>query len=212
MKISILLSGILALTMLVSSAAAKDDEIENMLKNPDFDDNIEGWTLGSLADGAAGQLSLDKHGSSGLSRDNCLFARIDALGNDAWEPEIHSPSFDVELGETYTVSFWARTEEETITSVLVKFEQLDTWVGPSHTFNNLVTEEWQEFHFTTAMTMGSPPQVVLHITFVGTTDDIWFDHFRVYVGEYVEEDLGQPKISVMPMGRLATVWGQIKSR
>jgi hypothetical protein len=60
--------------------------------------------------------------------------------------------------------------------------------------------------------MGSPPNVVIHIQFNNIKDDVWFDHFRVYQGEYVPEELGQPKISVTPMGRLATAWGQIKSR
>jgi hypothetical protein len=201
----------LILTMLVSGAAAQDDEIENMVKNPDFDDNLTGWTIGSIADGAAGQLVLDKHGVSGERGDNCLFARIDGVGNDAWEPEIHSPQFDVELGETYTVSLWAKTEEDGVRPIGVKFEQLETWVGPSKTFT--LTDEWTEYHFTTAMTMASPPAVVIHIQFNNLKDDVWFDHFKVYMGEYVPEELeGQQRISVTPMGSLAATWGRIRSR
>jgi len=207
-KISVLLLGLLVLAMLVSGAAAQDDEIENMLNNPDFEMGVEGWTIGSLADGAAGQLTIDKKEDAIVG--SVLWAQIDGVGNDAWEPEIHSPNFAVELGKTYTCSFWAKSEPGIKRPLTVKFEQLETWTGPSQTF--IITDEWAEYHLSPVMTMGSPPNVVLHIAFNFLKDDVWFSHFRVYEGQYVEEDLGQPKISVTPMGRLATAWGQIKSR
>jgi hypothetical protein len=206
-KIGVLLLGLMVLAVLISGVAA-EEEIENMLSNPDFELGVEGWTIGSIADGAAGQLTIDKKEEAIVG--NVLWAQIDGVGNDGWEPEIHSPKFDVEAGKTYTVSFWAKTEPEGIRSLGVKFEQLDTWVGPMQTFT--LTDEWVEYHFSPTMDFSSPPQTVIHIQFNFLKDDVWFSHFRVYEGEYVEEDLGQPKISVAPMGRLATAWGQIKSR
>jgi hypothetical protein len=207
-KISTLLPGIVALTMLVSGAAA-DEEIENLVSNPDFELGTEGWTIGSIADGAGGELSIDKKEDAIVG--NTLWAQIHGVGNDAWEPEIHSPAFDVEGGNVYTVSLWAKTEPEATRTIGVKFEQLDTWVGPSTTFT--LTDEWQEFHFSPTMDFTSPPQSVIHIQFNFMKEDVWFSHFRVYEGEYVEEDIeGQQKISVTPAGRLAIAWGQIKSR
>jgi len=196
--------------MLLSGVAiAGDDEIENMLDNPDFDNGTNGWTLGGLADGAAGALLPDKvKEKHDFVVGDILHAKIDGLGNDAWEPEIHSPPFDVKNGELYTVDFWAKTEPGSVRPLLVKFEQLDTWTGPSTVFD-AVTGEWTEYHYSPTMTMGSPPQVVLHITFEGVTDDVWFDHFRVYQGEYTPEV--EPE-AIKPAGKLGATWGDIKSR
>ena len=108
----------------------------------------------------------------------------------------------------YTASFWAKTEEGAAMPIQVKFEQLDTWTGPSQNFS--ITDEMTEYHFSPNMTMDSPPQVVIH-TRVNAIGNIWFSHFRVYEGKYVEEDLeGRPRIAVTPMDRLATTWGALK--
>ncbi|MFC1718281.1 hypothetical protein ACFL6S_31790, partial [Candidatus Poribacteria bacterium] len=61
----------------------------------------------------------------------------------------------------------------------------------------------------------SPPSVVIHIGWELQLGNVWLSHFRVYEGDWVEEDLeipGQEKILVTPLGRLATAWGQVKSR
>ena len=211
MRLSIVLVGIFLAGVLASGATAIDDEIENMLTNPDFESGTAGWTMGSMADGAAGGISIDNKEDSPAGFGQVFFAQIDGVGNDAWEPEIHSPSFDVELGEIYTVSLWAKTEPEVSRTIGVKFEQLETWTGPSKTFT--ITDEWAEYYFSPVMTMDSPPQVVIHIQFNNVKDDVWFAHFRVYEGEYVEEDLeGLQRIAVTPMERMATAWGKIKSR
>jgi hypothetical protein len=203
----VLLSFILALAMLIPHAEAQD-EIENLIQNTDFMESTAGWSIGAGGnDGAGGVLSIDRK-EEPIGEGNCLLAQIDALGAGGG-PEIHSPAFDVELGETYTVSFWAKTEEGEIMPIAVKFEQLDTWTGPSQNFT--INEEMTEYHFSPNMTVDSPPQVVIHIR-INTLGIIWFSHFRVYEGEYEEEDLeGRPKIAVTPMARLATRWGEIKA-
>lgn len=94
----VFLFGVLALIMLVSSGAVAG-EIINLLSNPDFENGTAGWTLGSIADGAAGQLSIDKKEKSPVGVGNVLYTQIDGVGNDAWEPEIHSSKFDVQLGK-----------------------------------------------------------------------------------------------------------------
>jgi len=209
-KIGIILSGILALTMLVSTAAAKE-EIENMLPNPDFEMGTSGWSIS----GGFATLTVDKEEDPIGGVGSVVLATVINVGAENWEPEIHSPPFPLENGKQYTYSFWAKAGEEGAGRTLgPRFEQLDTWVGMGQDIT--VTDEWQEFHFTGVWTdPSSPPQVVIHIAFNKQLDDVWFRHFRVYEGEYVEEDLeldGQKKISVTPMGRLATAWGQIKSR
>jgi hypothetical protein len=209
--IGILFLSSLLIILLSNNVATIGDEIENMLTNPDFDQGTTGWIIGSLADGAAGLISAEKvKPAVGGAMGDCLFAKIDGVGNDAWEPEIHSPSFDVKAGETYTVSFWAKTEAGKVRPLGVKFEQLDTWTGPSTTIDT-ITDEWTEYHFSPEMTMSSPPQVVIHIQFNAWKEDVWFDHFRVYLGEYVAEDIS-PDLAIGTVGKLGATWGDIKNR
>ena len=198
----ILLSGILVLAMSVSGAAA-EDEIENMLTNPDFENGTTGWSV----------LTIDKHEDPIGGLGQVAFAEIINVGPEAWNPEVHSPPFDLEQGKKYTMTFWAKAEEGSARTLGIKFEQLETWVGPSKTIT--LTDEWAEYSLTADWTnASSPPGVVIHIQFNLQLDDVWFSHFRVYEGEYVEEDIEGPqkKISVTPRGRLATAWGEIKSR
>ena len=200
------MSGILVLTMSVSGAAAAA-EIENMLINADFENGTTGWSFGESL-----TIDFDEDPIGGLG--SVAFAEVNNVGPDNWNPEIHSPPFNLEQGKKYTYSFWAKAEEGSARTLGPRFEQLDTWVGIGHDIT--ITDEWAEYHFTGDWTHpSSPPAVVVHIAFNLQLDNVWFSHFRVYEGEYVEEeDIEGPqkKISVTSSGRLATAWGEIKSR
>lgn len=196
-KISVLFSGIAALTMLVSGALA----VDNMVDNPDFEVDAEGYSFG--ADYGTFTVDPSVPGIVG----NAALAKVDKVGPEAWQPEIHSPTFDLENGKTYTLAFWAKTEPGMTRDLSPRFEQLDTWVGIGEDIT--VTDQWVDYHFTGIWEHpSSPPQVVIHIGFNLLLEDVWFSHFRAYEGEYVEE----PLAPVTPMGRLTTAWGQIKSR
>lgn len=195
----------LAVLFLLVSPSMAGDEIENLVSNPDFDEGgIFGWNLGTGGN-SAGEMTVERN--SGVIND-CAYVKIDAVGPDAWNPEIHSPEFDVEAGEIYTVSFWAKTEDGMTRTIGVKFEQLDTWVGPAQNFT--LTDEWTEYHFSPTMTMSSPPAVVIHIQFNNMKGDVWLDHFRVYQGEYVEDELSEGEQAVKAVDKLTIVWGQIR--
>ena len=202
-----LVSGILALAMLVSGTMA-GDEIENMLINADFENGTTGWSFGGVAN-----IDFDEEPVGGFGQVAYFNALV--VGPEAWNPEIHSPPFNLENGKQYTYSFWAKAGEEGAGRTLSPtFEQLDTWVGVGSQ-NITVGEDWQEYHATGVWTHASTPAVVIHIGWNLQEGGVWFSHFRVYEGEWIEEEIeigGQQKISVTPMGRLATAWGQIKSR
>ena len=193
----ILLSSILAVTMVVSGAMA----VDNIVANPDFEVDTEGWSIGA----DYGSLSID--GASFVGGGNVLFAQIDSVGANNWEPEIHSPPFDLVTGTTYTYAFWAKTEPGLTRTLGPALEQLETYVSIGEEIT--VTDEWQEFYYTGEWTHPtSPPQVVIHIGFQTQLGSVWFSHFRVYEGDFVEEAAS----SVTPVNRLTTAWGQIKSR
>jgi hypothetical protein len=204
----VLLASVLILTVLASGAAAQ--KVRNMLMNGDFEIDTGGWTIG----GGQASLTIDKQEKAVGGIGNAVYAQVDAVGPNAWEPEIHSPAFDLENGEIYTFSFWAKCEPEEIRTLYASFEQLVTYVGMGQ--NITVTEEWQEFHYTGIWNNPtSPPQVVIHIGFELQLVDVWFSHFRVYNDQYEEEDIeieGGQKIAVTPRGNMTTAWGKIKSR
>ncbi len=204
----VLLPCILALTMLVSGAVAQD-EIENMLTNPDFENGTTGWSFGGMMN-----IDFDEDPVGGFGQVGYFEALV--VGPDNWVPEMHSPPFALENGKEYTYSFWAKAEEGTGGRDLApSFEQLDTWVGIGS--NIKVAEEWQEHHFTGVWTHpSSPPNVVFHIGWELQMGAVWLSHFRVYEGDWEEEDIDLddqwPRIAVTPMDRLATAWGHIKSK
>jgi hypothetical protein len=187
--VGVLLLVILALGILTPDVKA----IENMLFNPDFEIGLDGWALNTGGD-SAGEAFIDPNGIIG----NCMFCRIDATGPDPWEPEVHSPPFSVEMGKVYSFAFWAKTEPGATRELHIKFEQLDTWVGPDDYI--VVTDQWEKYHLTAEMPMGSPPEVVIHIAFQLMEEDVWFDRFRVYEGVEVDIDIKPETLNVKSKG------------
>jgi hypothetical protein len=196
--------------MLILAPNSIAQDIENMLSNPDFEVDTNGWTITM-----GNTLSIDKKEECPTGT-NAVLATIDFVGANNWEPEIHSPSFALSQGETYTYSFWARTEEEETKSINPQFESNSpSWAGAG-SLNLVLTEEWQEYHSTAVWTAEDRAEVVIHIglNFPPTEEnDMWIAHAKVYEGDYVEEEIEglQPK-AVTSVDSSATAWGKIKSR
>lgn len=191
----------------VSDAEAQAKEVQNILKNPDFEVDTNGWSIG-----AGGILQIDKKEKSPTGH-NVVKAIVDAVGANAWEPEIHSPAFDLVNGKTYTYAFWAKTEDGKTRTLSCRFEQLDTWVGIGQ--DVLINDQWKDYHFTGVWTHpSSPPQVVIHIALnvpPAPLADAWLCHFRVYEGNYIEEQVGGKPRSVDQGKTLSIAWGRVKS-
>jgi len=200
-RIFMVLLLLLAIMLVFSFSDTNAKEIENLVFNPDFESGVDGWSLG-----LGNVFAVDKKEKFAVG--NVVLADVQNVGANDWEPEIHSKGFDVKNGTMYTCSFWAKADAKR--SIGVKFEQLDTWVGPAQNFN-LSEGELTEYFFSPVMTMSSPPQVVVHIQFNKQKGKVWLAHFRVYEGKYVADDLvAKPKIAVQPSGNLTSTWGKIK--
>ena len=196
-------------------------DVENMIvTNNDFDVDTNGWSLSAMGGNVLHWVEPGD-GPEGPAGPY-VWAQIVDVGPEAWNPEIHSPTFNVKNGKQYTVSFWAMAVEgdevdelefvDTPRPLSIKFEQLDTWTGPST--NITITGEWAEYSYSPNMTMGSPPAVVIHFGFDLKDTDVLLDHFRVYEGEYVDEGLvfGEQAYAVHPRAKLATSWAQLKTK
>jgi len=196
--------------MLILAPYSIAQDIENMLSNPDFKMDTNGWTLGM---GNILAIDFDEECPTGT---NVAKAAIETVGAAGWEPEIHSPSFALANGKTYTYSFWAKTEPGETKEVHTSFESNDpAWAGAG-SITIFLTDEWMEYHSTAAWTNEDRPVVVIHfgLNYPPTEMlDMWVAHAKVYEGSYVEEEieLSEPK-AVTPVGSLAVSWGKIKSR
>lgn len=194
-KSFILFLVVLFSVMLVSNV---DSAIKNLLNNPNFENGVEGWSFGA----DYGSISVDTKEKAPVG--GVLYTKVDKLGANAWEPEIHSPDFPLDLDKTYTMDFFAKTEPGKTRNLMIKFEQLDKWGGPSGVIT--INDQWKQYNLTAKSDFQSPPNSVIHIQFEGSVDDVWFHSFRVYEGEFAPTVLSP----VSPVGRLATAWGEIK--
>ncbi|MGB9595442.1 MAG: carbohydrate binding domain-containing protein, partial [Candidatus Poribacteria bacterium] len=143
--------------MLILALDSIAKEIENMLSNPDFEVDTNGWSLSN-----GNTFAIDKKEKCPTGT-NAAKATIDAVGANNWEPEIHSPMFALIQGKTYTYSFWAKTEPGKTKNIYSCFESnTPSWAGAGGV-NITLTDEWTEYHTTTAWTNESRAQVVIHI-------------------------------------------------
>ena len=181
---------------------------ENILPNPYFEDGTNGWTV----DAARAILSADQKEESPTGTP-VMLVQVNAVGVENWEPEVHSPIFNLTMGKTYTYAMFIKAEPDSVRTLGVNFEQLDTWVGMGQEI--ALTDEWVEYHFTGAWAnASSPPAVVIHIGVNLQKDDFYLSYCRVYEGEFFQEEFGEIPQSVNPMPpntKLAATWGYVKN-
>lgn len=208
LKYSFFVVFLAVMLILASDSIAK--EIENLLSNPDFEVDTNGWSLGN-----GNIFAIDKKEKCPTGT-NVAKATIDAVGANNWEPEIHSPTFALAQGKTYTYSFWAKTEPGKTKAISPSFESnAPAWAGAAG-MNVTLTDQWVEYHSTAVWANENRPQVVIHfgLNFPPThLNDLWITHAKVYEGAFVEEKIvGEKPKAVTPGEKLASSWGSIKSK
>ena len=77
------------------------------------------------------------------------------------------------------------------------------------TFN--INDEWQEYSRTWVQSLDG--SATIHMGLGQVKGDVWLDHFRLYEGDYVEEDLEKFVIdqAVEFRDKLAVTWGGIRA-
>ena len=202
-------------TIITAWIAGADEEIQNLVTNPDFSNGNTGWSFHT--GNAAGTWEIKNNG--GVGDDGpCIFIEIVAVDGVSWYvPNLYSTGLVTLDSEEYTCSLWARTEEEMDKDITLTIQRgADPWTR----FNQesfTITGEWSEYWMTWAQpealsnawvmihTPGSPARV--------SEGRLWIDHVRVYEGEFVEDELslGEEIVkAVKPTGKLAVTWGEIK--
>jgi hypothetical protein len=183
---------------------AHSKEVENLIRNGDFEEGLIEWDL-RQSEGAVATMKEEK-GESVKGR-SCVYIDIDNVARtDAWHLSLYQEGHLLEEGQLYTLSFWAKAEEPRPVALYVE-QAADPWdeygrVGVE------VNEEWREYWTTFTASMDVPvwPRIAL-----GESDvSIWVDNVRFYEGQYVEEEDLKREEAVDPAGKLLITWAGIK--
>ena len=178
---------------------------ENILKNGDFDLNLEGWHHWTHADAAALFQTEGKKAEPVVGK-KVAYVKISKAGA-LWHIQLYQQPFTLEKGTTYTYSLWAKSEKPR--SVVMRIlHQGAPWNEYARQTINL-SEEWKEFFITFKMPaddVNSRAGIIMGAEKV----DIWLDHIRVYEGEYVADIEGAEPQAIEPLDKLATTWAALK--
>jgi hypothetical protein len=163
-------------------------QVENLLKNPNFevDEPIPGpsWDTWNPAEGDGSTATIDFADSI----DGSGSCRIDPQGSANWHFYVINRGIPMEVGETYTLSFWAKAAAPRNIGVLLKGD--DNSGPPFCSIDPELTTEWTEFQVTDVCTQ---PVCKLDIASGGSIS-VWVDFMHVYKGEYVPD--------IQPSGRI----------
>jgi len=178
-------------------------EVENMARNPSFEDGTVEWQLLVTAPAAAKWVS-EKDGVAG----KCVHISITAVSGTSWHVEIHQGNQMLKANQEYTFNFWAKAEEGITRAIQPGMEGIgasDWWQDTN------ITDKWSEFTKTWIQTLNGA--ATIHFAIAQVKGEIWLDHVRLYEGKYQEEDLeelNQEKKAVDSKGKLAATWASIR--
>lgn len=206
-RCSLFTFALLILVVYVSRVSA--DDPENVLKNGDFEFNLDGWMNWTDAS-AAIEVQVEGKKADPVSGEKVAYIEIIKPGAANWHIQFYQQPFTLEKGKKYTYSLWGKSDGESRQARIRIIHQGDPWneyATEDVTFN----ESWAEYFVTFSMTVDDASSrcgVILG----GSKVDVWLDHIRLYEGEYFS-DLGdaQPRRADL-RDKLAATWGQIRSR
>ena len=190
----------------VTTLAYAEKLPDNILKNGDFDFNLEAWHHWTHADAAA-LFQPDGKKAEPVIGKKVAYVKISKAGNAVWHVQFYQQPFTLEKGTTYTYSLWAKSEKPR-TVVMRILHQGDPWNEYARQTINL-SETWKEFFITFKMTgddVSSRAGVIMGAEKV----DVWLDHIRLYEGEFVADIDGAEPHAVEPSNKLATTWAVLK--
>ena len=180
---------------------------ENILKNGDFDLNLEGWHHWTHADAAALFQPEGKKAEPVVGK-KVAYVKISKAGGALWHIQLYQQPFTLEKGTTYTYSLWAKSEKPRSVTMRI-LHQGAPWNEYARKAIGL-TQEWKEFFITFKMPaddVSSRAGIIMG----GQKVDVWFDHIRLYEGEFVSDIEGAEPQAVDPSNKLTTTWAALKS-
>ena len=141
--------------LLIGTSMVDAQEIVNLFDNPGFEEGTEmdvqeipGWQLYKQED-ATGLLSIDT--DEAIEREQCVLIEVTGVpAGGSWNLRFdHIRRFNVEQGETYTMSFWLKGDPGPVTLSASRAEQNEAgeWGALAQQIVN-PTAEWEEYYLT----------------------------------------------------------------
>src|SRR5207253_2163294 len=114
----------------------------NIIRNGKFLSGVLAWNL-ETHDSAQARMIAEKYGE-GQPVAQALRVNVVKIGGEAWHIQLHQQALNLVPGETYTVSFWAKSEQSRNMG-LYSGLAVDPWshVGLDKTV--ALTPEWAEY-------------------------------------------------------------------
>jgi hypothetical protein len=199
---------------LIGVPLAVHAQVENLVLNPSFEDENDvindqwienGWVTWGDGDGLASVVEIDENEFIDGSRS----ARVEPTGTVNWHFMIIYYPVALDMGDPYTVSFWAKAEEERVITAHMKDVNNAGSFGAT---DFTVTTEWSEYAFTADAEW---PSIKLEIFVSGSDIPLWFDFVYIYEGEYVEGIFPSERSipgAVDPADKLPVRWAAIKTQ
>ena len=191
----------------ISTLAYTAKPPENILKNGDFDLNLEGWHHWTHADAAA-LFQIEGKKAEPIVGKKVAYVKIRKAGNAVWHVQLYQQPFTLEKGTTYTYSLWAKSEEPRTVKMRI-LHQGAPWNEYANKQINL-SEAWKEFFVTFKMPaddVSSRAGIIMGAQKV----DVWFDHIRVYEGEFVSDIEDAEQQSVESKNKLTITWASLRA-
>lgn len=181
---------------------------ENILKNGDFDLQLDRWHHWTHESASAVFLTEGRKAEPVVG-DNAAYISITKEGNAVGNIQFYQQPFTLKKNTTYTYSVWAKAENPRKTTMRIMHQGAPWTVYSSLVMN--VTEIWSEFILTFKMPVDDGNSRAGIIMGTDKTD-VWLDHIRLYEGEHVQDVEGVEPHAVQPDAKLATTWSSLKRR
>ncbi|MHC4352370.1 MAG: LamG-like jellyroll fold domain-containing protein, partial [Planctomycetota bacterium] len=148
-----------------------------LVTNGSFENDFASWWTWGWEAGLSSTYEIDET----TSIDGTKSIRVDPVGGgEDWYFMIINSPIPLEVGTTYTYSFWARAAEPRTIGAKLKAEDNSVdWAVTSFD----VTTDWAEYTVT-AEAMNGSAKFELHC---GNAVSVWFDFVSVYEGEHDPE-------------------------
>jgi peptidoglycan/xylan/chitin deacetylase (PgdA/CDA1 family) len=153
----------------------------NLITNGDFSSGLTNWNFftDSNANGTpAGSLALDATG--GTSGSPAARVNVALVDPTTLRVQLYQNNIATENGKSYTLSFWARSEQtRTITIALKK--QSSPWNSYGFRVTAQITPQWQQFHLL-GISSATASDGMLQFEFRGTLGNVWIDDLQFQEG------------------------------
>lgn len=187
--------------------ASAEKPPENILKNGDFDLNFESWHHWTHANAAA-LFQTEGKKAEPVAGKKVVYIKISGAGDAPWHIQFYQQPFTLEKNTTYTYNLWAKSEVPRDVKMRI-LHQGAPWNEYAAKQINL-SETWEEFFVTFKMPeddVSSRAGIIMG----GTKADVWLDHIRLYVGEFVSDIERAAPQAIEPLDKLATTWAALRT-